>query len=102
MVIFVQYVLGYHLSQSFILFQSNVLRSEGQCYLTDFCITRTSWMSSPDTFAQMVRRGWAAPELDQQSRSKQSDIFSFACTVFEVFVNFLYYLSRRFSRICAL
>ena len=99
MVIFVQYVLSYHLSQSFILSQSSVLCSEGHCYLTDFCITRTSWMSSPDTFAQMVHCGWAAPELDQQSRSKQSDIFSFACTIFEVLVNFLliYYL-----RICAL
>ena len=49
-------------------------------------------MSTPDTFAQMVHRGWAAPELDQQSRSKQSDIFSFACTIFEVLVNSLIYL----------
>ena len=101
MVIFVQYVLSYHLFQSFILFQNSVLCSEGHCYLADFCITRTPWMSTPDAFAQMVRRGWAAPELDQQSRTKQSDIFSFACTIFEVLVNFLD-LSRRYSRFCAL
>ena len=101
MVIFVQYVLSYHLFQSFILFQRSVLCSEGHCYLTDFCITRTPWMSTPDTFARTVHRGWAAPELDQQSRSKQSDIFSFACTIFEVLVNSLIYLLR-YSRICAL
>ena len=89
MVIFVQYVLSYHLFQSFILFQSSVLCSEGHCYLTDFCITRTPWMSTSDTFARTVHRGWAAPELDHQSRSKQSDIFAFACTIFEVLVNSL-------------
>ena len=41
------------------------------------------------SLARLVHRGWAAPELDQHSRSKQSDIFSFACTVYEVLVYFL-------------
>jgi len=42
-------------------------------------------ISTLGTFAQMVHCGWAAPELDQQTRSKQSDIFSFACTIYEMF-----------------
>ena len=46
-------------------------------------------MSTLATFAQMVHGGWAAPELDQQTRTKQSDIFSFACTIYEVLVYFL-------------
>ena len=43
-------------------------------------------MSEFASFAQMFYSGWAAPELDQQPRSKQSDIFSFACTIYEVLV----------------
>ena len=85
MVTFGQYVLSCHLSQSFIIFQSNVLRSEGHCYLSDFGISKLPTMSPLATFAQRVHRGWAAPELDEQTRSKQSDIFSFACTIYEVF-----------------
>jgi hypothetical protein len=53
------------------------------------------------TFAQMVDRGWAAPELDHQPRSKGSDIFSFACTIYEVLVYFLD-LSSLFTYLCAL
>ena len=89
MVTFEQYVLSCHLSQSLILFQSNVLYSEGHCYLTDFGIAKMPTMSTLATFAQMVHGGWAAPELDQQTRTKQSDIFSFACTIYEVLVYFL-------------
>ena len=68
-------------SQSFILFQNNVLYSDGHCYLTNFGI-------SMHDFAQMVHAGWAAPELDQLT-SKQSDIFSFASTIYEVLIYFL-------------
>jgi serine/threonine protein kinase len=87
MVTFAQYVLGFHLSQSFILFQSNVLCcSKGHCHLTDFGIAKMAAESTLVTFAQMVHSAWAAPELDKQPRSKQSDIFSFACTIYEVLV----------------
>ena len=48
-----------------------------------------SEISTLSSFARMVHCGWAAPELDEQSRSKESDIFSFACTVYEVFIYFL-------------
>ena len=89
MVTFVQCVLNCHSSQSFILFQSNVLCSKGHCYLTDFGIAKTPAMFTLGTFAQMVHCGWAAPELDQQTRTKQSDIFSFACTIYEVLVYFI-------------
>ena len=104
MVTFVQYVfnLYFKLSQPFILFQkSNVLRSEGHCYLTDFGIAKMPAMSVLATFAQMVHSGWAAPELDEQTRSKQSDIFSFACTIYEVLVYFLDLWSL-FMYLCAL
>jgi serine/threonine protein kinase len=100
MVTFVQYVLSYHLSQSFIPFQSNVLCSEGHCYLTDFCIAKMPGMATSSTFAKMVHCGWAAPELDQQPRTKQSDIFSFACTIYEVLV-YLLDLSLLFTYLCA-
>ena len=88
MVTFVQCVLSYHLSQSFtlLLFQSNVLCSDGHYFLTDFGISEIPPFSN---LARLVNRGWAAPELDQQSCSKESDIFSFACTVYEVLVYFL-------------
>ena len=89
MVIFVQCVLSYHLSQSFILFQSNVLCSDGHCYLTDFGVHKTLIWDLSDTWAH-PQFGWAAPELDEQTDcSKQSDIFSFACTIYEVLVYFL-------------
>jgi len=65
---------------------SNVLCcSEGHCYLTDFGIAKMPAKSTLGTFAKMVHGGWAAPELDQQPRSKQSDIFSFASTIYEMF-----------------
>jgi len=64
---------------------SNVLCSEGHCYLTDFGIAKMSEISTLSSFARMVHNGWAAPELDEQSRSKESDIFSFACTIYEMF-----------------
>ena len=83
-----------------ILLQSNVLRSEGHCYLVDFGIAKMPTMSTLATFAKMVHCGWAAPELDQQPRSKQSDIFSFACTIYEVLVYFLD-LSFLFMYLCA-
>ena len=60
-----------------------------------------SEISTLSSFARMVHRGWAAPELDEQSRSKESDIFSFACTVYEVLVYFLY-LSSLFTYLYAL
>ena len=102
MVTFEQYVLSCHLSQSLILFQSNVLRSNGHCYLSDFGISQLPAMSTLGSFPQMVHAGWAAPELDEKSlRSKQSDIFSFACTIYEVFVYFLD-LSSLFTYLCAL
>ena len=41
------------------------------------------------SLSRLVHRGWAAPELDWHSRSKQSDIFSLACTVYEVLIYFL-------------
>ena len=102
MVTFGEYVLSCYLFQSFILFffQSNILCYEGHCYLTDLGLSKSPTMSTPTTFAQMVERGWAAPELDQQTRSKQSDIFSFACTIYEVFVYFLD-LSTLFTYLCA-
>ena len=102
MVTFVQCVLSCYLSQSesFILFQSNVLRSEGHCYLTDFGIAKMPTISTLATFAKKVHCGWAAPELDHQPRSKQSDIFSFACTIYEVLVYFLD-LSSLFMYLCA-
>ena len=90
MVTFVQYVLSCHLSQSLILFQSNILRFEGHCYLIDFGIAKMPMISTLTTFAKMVHCGWAAPELDQQPRSKKSDIFSFACTIYEVLVSCLF------------
>ena len=104
MVTFAQYVLSCHLSQSFkfILFQSSVLRSHGHCYLSDFGISELPMMSTLGSFARMVHAGWAAPELDEKSlRSKKSDIFSFACTIYEVFVYFLD-LSSLFTYLCAL
>ena len=52
-----------------------------------------SEISTLSSFARMVHCGWAAPELDEQLRSKESDIFSFACTVYEVFIYFLDLLS---------
>ena len=82
-----------------ILFQSNVLCSDGHCYLTDFGIAKMPRMSHFATFAQMVHCGWAAPELDQYPRSKQSDIYSFACTIYEVLVYFLD-LSSLFTYLC--
>ena len=100
MVTFVQYVLSCHLSQSFTLIQSNVLCSEGHCYLTDFGISKMPTMSTLATFAQMVHGGWAAPELDEQQRSKQSDIFSFACTIYQVLVYF-FDLSSLFTYLCS-
>ena len=57
-------------------------------------------MVSLATLAQRVQCGWAAPELDEQTRSKQSDIFSFACTIYEVLVYFLIF--HRCLRICTL
>ena len=88
MVTFEQYVLSCHLSQSFILFQGNVLRSGGRCYLTDFGISKLPTMCTLATFAQMVHAGWGAPELDEKCRrSMESDIFSFACTIYEVFLS---------------
>ena len=57
-------------------------------------------MSTLATFAQMVHAGWAAPELTEQTRSKQSDIFSFACTIYEVWFLFVSLIYRRYSRIC--
>ena len=68
-----QYVLCCHLSQSrsFILFQSNVLRSNRHCCLTDFGISKLPTMNTLATFAQMVHAGWAVPELTEQTRSKQ-------------------------------
>ena len=96
---FGQYVLGCYLSQSFILFQCNVLRSNGHCYLTDFGISKLPTISTFSTFAQLVHAGWATPELCQQKRSKQSDIFSFASTIYEVLSISLIY--RRYSHICA-
>jgi serine/threonine protein kinase len=101
MVTFVQCVLNSHLSQSFILFQSNVLCSEGHCYLTDFGISKMPAISTLGTFAQMVHAGWAAPELDQEPRSKHSDIFSFACTIYEVLVYYFLDLSLLFTYLCA-
>ena len=41
------------------------------------------------SLSRLVHRGWAAPELDRHPRSKQSDIFSLACTVYEVLIYFL-------------
>ena len=79
-----------YLSQLFILFQSNVLRSEGHCHLVDFGIAKMPTMSTLATFAKLVHCGWAAPELDQQPRSKRSDIFSFACTIYEVLISCLF------------
>ena len=106
MVTFGQYVLSCHLSQSFtgILFQSNVLRSEGHCYLTDFGISKLPTTSTFATFAQVVHAGWAAPELDEEThRSKESDIFSFACTIYQVLVYFLDISSLfTYSYLCAL
>ena len=101
MVTFVQCVVNCQLSQSFIVFQSNVLCSEGHCYLIDFSIAimPASSSSTLDTFAKMTPRGWAAPELDEQTRSKQSDIFSFACTIYEVLVYSLDLLSL-FTYLC--
>ena len=85
----------------YFFFQSNILCYEGHCYLTDFGIPKSPTTSTPATSAQTVDRGWAAPELDQQTCSKQSDIFSFACTIYEVFVYFLD-LSLLFTYLCAL
>ena len=73
---FEQYVLNlyFELSQSFIEFHSiseYVLRSEGHGYLTGFGIAKMPAMSTLATFAQMVLSGWAAPEFDDQTRSKQ-------------------------------
>ena len=91
MVTFVQCVLTVVIyPQSFILFQSNILRSEGHCHLVDFGIAKMPTMSTLATFAQLVHCGWAAPELDQQPRSKRSDIFSFACTIYEVLISCLF------------
>ena len=91
MVVFVQYVTSLvviYISQSFILFQSNVLCSDGHCYLTDFGVHKILTWDFSDTLAQPLF-GWAAPELDEQTDcSKQSDIFSFACTIYEVLVYF--------------
>jgi serine/threonine protein kinase len=107
MVTFVQFVLSYHFSQSFtgILFQSNVLCcSEGHCHLTDFGIAKmAAKVTLGSTFAQMVNSSWAAPELDQpeQKRSKQSDVFSFACTIYEVLVYYFLDLSLLFTYLCA-
>ena len=102
MVTFVRYVLqDSYLSQSFILLQSNVLLFEGHCYLVDFGIAKMPTMTTLATFAKMIHCGWAAPELDQEPRSKQSDIFSFACTIFEVLVYF-HDLSSLFMYLCAL
>ena len=93
-------VLSHHSSQSFILFQTSVLYYDGHCYLADFGISIMSAMTEVDDFAQLVNSGWAAPELDQQPRSKQSDIFSFACTIYEVLVYFLVLLSL-FTYLCS-
>ena len=101
MVTFVQYVLSCYLPQSFILFQSNVLLYEGHCYLVDFGIAKIPTMTTLATFAKKVHCGWAAPELDQERRSKKSDIFSFACTVYEVLVHF-FPLSSLLTYLCTL
>ena len=98
-------VLSRHLFQSFIQFQSNILLSDGHCYLTDFGMHEVPTDSetksaSFDTIAQMLHMGWAAPELDQQPRSKQSDIFSFACTIYEVLV-YILDLSSLFTYLCS-
>ena len=70
--------------------------------MTDFGISKLPTMSTFATFAQMVHAGWAAPELDQKTRrGKQSDIFSFACTIYQVLVYFLD-LSFLFTYLCAL
>ena len=91
MATFVQCVLSCRLShwKLLILFQSNVLCSKGRCYLTDFGISKMPGISSLTTFAQRVDCSWAAPELTEQRRNKQSDIFAFACTVYEVHIHFL-------------
>jgi serine/threonine protein kinase len=54
------------------------------------------------TFPQMVHSGWAAPELGLQPRSMQSDIFSFACTIYEVLVYYFLDLWSLFTYSCAL
>ena len=103
MVTFEQYVLSCHLSQSFILLQCNVLRFKDHCYLTDFGISKLPTMTWSTSLAQTVNPGWAAPELDEKTcrRNKESDIFSFACTIYEVLVYFLD-LSLLFTYLCAL
>ena len=104
MVVFVQYVTSLvviYISQSFILFQSNVLCSDGHCYLTDFGVHEISMGASFETLAQLLHIAWAAPELDEQTDcSKQSDIFSFACTIYEVLVFFLD-LCSLFTYLCS-
>ena len=63
-------------------------------------------MTTLATSARMIDGGWAAPELDQQTFTKQtftkqSDIFAFACTIYEVLVNFLF-LGSLFMYLCDL
>jgi hypothetical protein len=61
-----------------------------------------SGISEMPAISQMVHSGGAAQELDQQPRSKWSDILSFACTIYEVLVYYFLDLSSLFTKFCAL